>query len=808
MVDQYGVNFDPVLTLYNPDGTREYSDSGAEQAGFDCWTVSFGCDLSQTGTYHLLVDESGVDTGTYEIHYKRLAVSSENGPLVNEGMVKGELTKGDIDSFTFEAITGDSVTIQMTETSGTDFSPVLVLYNPDGTREYLASGVDDATLNCFTNSFACDLKQTGTYHLLVGESGIDEGSYEISFDGPLQSTVLDHDVALDLQSKGLHFYTPNQTIEYLFSVTNFGTTEASNVYFRHDVPSDIGDISSSCESSTEVTCAAISEDDSRLEYNIDLPSNNTALIRVLGKADIGATATIRGGAWIQYEPDPIKGNNFVNFTFYNSLTPPDAGPINDLWISEPVSLIRRNNEAIDPDWPTVLLVHGLQDVDVTPDDLWNGFGEPNHAGNLIRDRMTDVNVIQVFWDSAKQCLKLFSLIPFPNWSCYKEAKSHIPIVGKVVATKLRDELGPGYTNKIHLIGHSLGSGVIAYAALDLLTNYPSLNELQLTILDQPHNIERIPGFLLFDANAHRFELDFMSTVLADIDSTRYQIDNYFAFSDSRRDGAGVGDPICGSNVYNHPELVSPHESANIIGENKPGPLENDHSGVHQWYRLSIAPYTPFPSFSDDAGAVGVCSGSNWNPGNSVVSGADVEDLEPACETGWKLSNLVRSFSLAPNAEPCPGDTKWDVNSFSQQNFEGCSFEFAVDGFLGGNCTPLAALSRTRGVSEPDSIEPQHGKILIDVPGGATHVAFDYLLSNLLAEDHVALLIDGELIWQMAGEFAVQDIWQGSGPIPVTGLGGEHELMVIMYSNPDGSPSFEFANIRFILNSSVFQNGFE
>ena len=147
MVELSGSSFSPSLTLYNPDGSLVFSNTGNEQAALDCWSISFACELDQTGSYLLVAADSGINTGTYEIHYKRLAISDENGALVNDGVVLGDLTKGDIDSYTFEATAGESVSIRMVEISGVNFQPIVSLYNPDGTRAYAASGEEPGLLN-------------------------------------------------------------------------------------------------------------------------------------------------------------------------------------------------------------------------------------------------------------------------------------------------------------------------------------------------------------------------------------------------------------------------------------------------------------------------------------------------------------------------------------------------------------------------------------------------------------------------------------------------------------------------------------
>ena len=52
------------------------------------------------GTYRLVVGDYGdTETGAYDIQLVRVLESNENGTLVNNGVVSGDITVGDIDTF-------------------------------------------------------------------------------------------------------------------------------------------------------------------------------------------------------------------------------------------------------------------------------------------------------------------------------------------------------------------------------------------------------------------------------------------------------------------------------------------------------------------------------------------------------------------------------------------------------------------------------------------------------------------------------------------------------------------------------------
>jgi len=73
----------------------------------------------------------------------------------------------------------------------------------------------------------------------------------------------------------------------------------------------------------------------------------------------------------------------------------------------------------------------------------------------------------------------------------------VPTSGKNLAKALKDVIPPSYTGDIHLIGHSLGSGVITYAAEELgRESNLSQNIKQLTFLDSPWYLEYPAGDFL------------------------------------------------------------------------------------------------------------------------------------------------------------------------------------------------------------------------------------------------------------------------------------------------------------------------
>ncbi|MCG5499136.1 esterase/lipase family protein, partial [Ectothiorhodospira variabilis] len=177
----------PEVWLYNPDGTLARTDWGSTDAEFNCYSTSRSCKLEQTGTYRLVVASWGSSrSGSYVIHYAGVPQSNQSVPLVSNGVVSGELTVGDIDTFLFYAVAGDPAHIRVARTSG-DLRPWVWLYNPDGTLVQTDWGSTDAAFNCYSTSRSCKLEQTGAYRLVVASWGATRtGEYNVSFQGPPQ----------------------------------------------------------------------------------------------------------------------------------------------------------------------------------------------------------------------------------------------------------------------------------------------------------------------------------------------------------------------------------------------------------------------------------------------------------------------------------------------------------------------------------------------------------------------------------------------------------------------------------------------
>ncbi|MCC7377584.1 MAG: hypothetical protein IT581_23185, partial [Verrucomicrobiales bacterium] len=183
LTDTSNGSFLPRIRLRAPDGAQLAASWGHLTGHI---TVA---SAPQTGTYTVLVDTGdgpGNGTGTYRL---TLALTpgafvvpggDEGGPMTNVANHTGTIHVGDLDQWTFQANTGNAISVsigELTDTSNGSFLPFIRLRAPDGTQ--LAASWGHLTGHITVAS----APQTGTYTVLVGTadgSGNGTGTYRLT----------------------------------------------------------------------------------------------------------------------------------------------------------------------------------------------------------------------------------------------------------------------------------------------------------------------------------------------------------------------------------------------------------------------------------------------------------------------------------------------------------------------------------------------------------------------------------------------------------------------------------------------------
>ena len=190
-------DFRPWLRLWAPNGAVLADTAGVAAAQVN------GAVAPVTGTYLVLVssfDTNFDGTGTYRLTVAHtpgaitVSPGDDGGPMTNGATHTGQITRGDLDVWTFNATAGERIGLNVGEVvDDNDFRPWLRLWAPNGAVLADTAGLSAAVVNgavapvtgtyyVLITSFDTSLDGTGTYRLSLTQtaapisiSGGDEG---------------------------------------------------------------------------------------------------------------------------------------------------------------------------------------------------------------------------------------------------------------------------------------------------------------------------------------------------------------------------------------------------------------------------------------------------------------------------------------------------------------------------------------------------------------------------------------------------------------------------------------------------------
>ena len=177
--DSASTELDPQIYVYDPNGAYYTWDWDPEVA-----VLSF--DAPMTGIFTVVVADYGSgngnhdDTGFYDISFTRAPGAAEHGALVNGGVRTQEITRGDLDSYSFQATQGEGIQLRLNDINSTALAPQMYVYYPNGSYYTWDWDPEVAAL-------AFDAPFSGTYTVVVADYGSgssnhdDTGTYELYF---------------------------------------------------------------------------------------------------------------------------------------------------------------------------------------------------------------------------------------------------------------------------------------------------------------------------------------------------------------------------------------------------------------------------------------------------------------------------------------------------------------------------------------------------------------------------------------------------------------------------------------------------
>jgi len=173
-------SFTPRLDLYGPSGESIAADDGGRVA-----TIRHT--VTQNGTFTVVVTDSlsrgYAEAGPYDLYFVQMRGANEHGRLVDGRILSDMIELGDLDSYTFTAVSGQPIGVRVTDTGSSSFTPAVFVYGPSGAL--LASHTDNESV-----VISGTVASNGTYTVVVADGtlgaleGAQTGTYTIEFAGP------------------------------------------------------------------------------------------------------------------------------------------------------------------------------------------------------------------------------------------------------------------------------------------------------------------------------------------------------------------------------------------------------------------------------------------------------------------------------------------------------------------------------------------------------------------------------------------------------------------------------------------------
>jgi hypothetical protein len=160
------------VIIYNPDGTILASSNYPWGQYFDALT------LPATGTYRILVDVSGAETGSVTLTLYDVPPDINTSITIGGSPVTVTTTApGQNASLTYSGAAGQQATVHVTANSMG--CPTISVNNPDGSL-LISTNSCSANFNLATQT----LVASGTYKIGINPSGTDFGSITIGVTSP------------------------------------------------------------------------------------------------------------------------------------------------------------------------------------------------------------------------------------------------------------------------------------------------------------------------------------------------------------------------------------------------------------------------------------------------------------------------------------------------------------------------------------------------------------------------------------------------------------------------------------------------
>jgi hypothetical protein len=342
-----------------------------------------------------------------------------------------------------------------------------------------------------------------------------------------------------------------------------------------------------------------------------------------------------------------------------------------------------------------------------------------------------------------------------------------------------------------------------------------------TILDHPNHIGKIAGFIFFDNDAEKqwgFDENFFANTLPfDRPGLKLYVDNYYSAKSysNKIVSSGVGTKVKGD-IFNHDSLINPYQVGDEFFPKEAGLeiIDNDHSGVQQWYRWTMLPIKNFKDITSDS----VCPNGEWNEEPKSMFGNPEcnESLNPCNEYpgGWQESILLHDSINFPASNGGVKDKTISTAASSSGNVpHGCTASSSTSVSLActeaSNTSSSSTAATASGISaaaEEPQIPKSYIEFIVTVPELLRYLSFDYSFSNIGDGDYVYIFLDGVPVWKMGGDGLTAGETVSSGLIPVRAEAGQKKLIIVLYSVGEQNAQFSLDNFKFTTVADTDNDG--
>jgi pimeloyl-ACP methyl ester carboxylesterase len=309
-------------------------------------------------------------------------------------------------------------------------------------------------------------------------------------------------------------------------------------------------------------------------------------------------------------------------------------------------------------------------------------------------------------------------VPIPEDADIAEGKTELN--GMRLAYGLEQALGPDFTGKLQLIGHSYGSKVATVAALALQDDPTPIHVNALSILDSPEASDSTVGGGISKVGAANYNWYFLESLDVNrADSSGTFVENVISEFDQPYDTISYP----GSN----PDL------ANVVDVDLyPYPFYGDfgyeHTYAAAWYAGSADPLV------NDGQSVGLL----WSPllaGNSGSSNPPAS-LSPAYEQSWYPLFFSQSDQYdLETYSPSPTNPNFNPIALPLQSTPGVNVTDPTSG-------AVVALAQTGGTSQSYTGSFDTAGSYLSPEDGIQGITFQYAFPKSAAGDVLTISIDG------------------------------------------------------------------